>query len=173
MLMWRTEASDSSSRRGQGLVEFALIAPILVLILLAIFQFGWILTTQIGLTNSIRDAARFAASNPTLDPVQAATNVTATSAQLNLILPRNVSYYATGSATTGVSFCEYRDPNNKFAVRVRVTVGYRHPLFIPVISQILDLFDGVPDNAFLIGAVEEMRVENSPPLTGTTGLPSC
>ena len=160
---------------GQGLAEFALVAPILLIIMLAIIQFGWIFTTQIGLTNAIREAARFAATNPTVSVGQAATNRTATQTQLTTILPRNVNFYAAanlGSATA--AYCEYPDPKpGNYSVRVRIALQYRHPLFLPIIGPILDGLDGLNDNVLLVGAAEEMRVENSPPLTGTTGMPSC
>lgn len=159
---------------GQGLVEFALVVPILLLILLSIFQFGWILAAQIGVSNAIREAARFAATNPTTTVAEAGTNKVATESQLTTILPRNVNFYAASSLSSATAtYCEYDDPNSKKSVRVRIEVQYRHPLFVPVISSILDGIDGATDSALRVGATEEMRVENSPPLTGTTGLPSC
>ncbi len=160
-----------ATETGQGLAEFALVAPILLVIMLAIVQFGWIFATQIGLTNAIREAARFAATNPTITTAQATTNGNATVAQLNLILPRNVNFYAVSNLRAATAtYCEYQDPSTLFSIRVKVTVKYLHPLFIPLISSILDGIDGVPDNALLVGAIEEMRVENSPPLTLPTGI---
>ena len=175
MLTRRQRSGSGSTETGQGLVEFALVAPILLMIMLSIIQLGWIFSTQIGLTNAIREAARFAATNPTVNPGQATTNGAATVSQLTTILPRNVSFYgpsSLGSATA--TYCEYPDPKSgNYSVRVNVTVQYRHPLFIPIIGPLLDGFDGVSDNAFRVGAVEEMRIENSPPLTASTGIASC
>jgi len=42
-------------------VEFALVLPILALLLLAIIQFSFIFAAQIGVTNAVREAARIAA----------------------------------------------------------------------------------------------------------------
>ena len=42
----------------------------------------------------------------------------------------------------------------------RVQVVYMHPLFIPLISQILDGFDGATDQAYRLGTSEEIRVSN-------------
>jgi len=58
-----------------------------------------------------------------------------------------------------------------------VVVQYRHPLFIPLISGIIDGFDGANDNAYRLGSSAEIRVAN-PPLTsaggiGGTGSPTC
>ena len=159
---------------GQGLVEFAFVVPVLFVIMLGIVQLGWIFTSQIGLTNSIREAARYAATQRTVTPGEAGTNGTATVAQLNLIMPRNVNFYGAGNVSTAsASYCEYTDPRGDPSVRVRVTVQYRHPLFMPVINSILDGIDGTSDNALLATAVEEMRVENTPPLTSSTGITSC
>ncbi len=163
-----------ATETGQGLAEFALVATILLVIMLAIVQFGWIFSSQIGLTNAIREAARFAATNRTVDTTQADTNKTATETQLNAILPRNVNFYALSNLSSATAtYCEYPDPSGRFSIRVRVTVQYRHPIFIPLIAPILDGIDGVADNSLLVGAVEEMRVENSPPLTVPTGISSC
>lgn len=174
MLRWSSRSRTRSSGAGQGLVEFAFVVPILLVIMLGIVQLGWIFTSQIGLTNSIREAARYAATQRTVSPGEAGTNGTATVAQLNLIMPRNVNFYGSGNVSTAsTSYCEYTDPRGDPAIRVRVTVQYRHPLFIPLVTGILDGIDGVTDNALLASAVEEMRVENTPPLSGSTGITSC
>lgn len=173
-MLSRRHQSRHGARDGQGVVEFALMAPILLVIMLAIVQLGWIFTTQIGLTNGIREAARFAATNPTVSTTQAATNGSATVTQLGSILPRNVNFYDAANLSAGTTtYCQYVDPRGDYAVRVSVIVQYRHPLFIPLITPLLDGIDGTADNALLVGAVEEMRVENSPPLTASTGITSC
>ena len=43
---------------GQSMVEFALVAPVLFLILIAILQFGQAFTNYIQVTNGARDGAR-------------------------------------------------------------------------------------------------------------------
>jgi Flp pilus assembly protein TadG len=155
-------------------VEFDFVVPVLLVILLGVVQLGWIFTSQIGLTNSIREAARYAATQRTATAGEAGTNGSATVAQLNLIMPRNVNFFgAANVSTASTTYCEYTDPKGDPTVRVRITVKYRHPLFIPLITGILDGVDGVTDNALLATAVEEMRVENSPPLTSSTGITSC
>lgn len=173
-MLTRPRRPGARPRNGQGLVEFAFVAPILLVIMLAIVQLGWIFTTQIGLTNGIREVARFAATNPTVNTTQAASNASASTAQLAATLPRNVNFYQSTSLSSGTAtYCEYVDPRGDYAVRARVAVQYRHPLFIPLISTLFDGIDGTADNALLVGAVEEMRVENKPPLTASTGITSC
>ncbi len=52
---------------GQGLVETALILPILILMLLGVFEVGWALRAYLTLANANREAARFASRGAYLD----------------------------------------------------------------------------------------------------------
>jgi hypothetical protein len=45
-------------------------------------------------------------------------------------------------------------------------------MLIPFVGQIIDAFDGAPDNALTARVTEEMRVEN-PRLTSDGGLTGC
>ena len=47
------------TERGQGLVEFALVVPMLLLILMAIIDFGRIFQANVTLTNAVREGARW------------------------------------------------------------------------------------------------------------------
>lgn len=51
---WRNE-------QGQSLVEFALVLPLLVILLVGILEFGWLYNGQITLTSAAREGARVAA----------------------------------------------------------------------------------------------------------------
>ncbi|HLO35979.1 MAG TPA: TadE/TadG family type IV pilus assembly protein, partial [Candidatus Deferrimicrobium sp.] len=57
-------ASGRARRRGQGLVEFALITPVILLLLLITIDFGRALYGWVVLQNSARIAANFAGLNP-------------------------------------------------------------------------------------------------------------
>jgi hypothetical protein len=50
------------TRRGQALVEFSLVFPILLTLILGIVEFGRLLVTYSSVTTASRDAARYAAS---------------------------------------------------------------------------------------------------------------
>lgn len=50
------------SRRGQALVEFSLVFPIMLTIVLGIVEFGRLLVTYSSVATASRDAARYAAS---------------------------------------------------------------------------------------------------------------
>ena len=45
-------------QEGQSIVEFALLAPILILLFMGMFDFGWILHQQIQMDNATRLGAR-------------------------------------------------------------------------------------------------------------------
>lgn len=152
-------------------MEFTIILPILAILLLGIIQFSFIFAAQIGVTNAVREAARIAAVTPAQNNAEAAT--LARNVYLRLTNPtdgfmkRNVFAFAganivtSGSADTQVC---YRDEaavaSGEYTVFVRVDGGYMHPLFIPLLSGLLDGIDGTSDGALRIGTSEEMRVEN-------------
>lgn len=52
-----------ASRRGQALAEFALVFPIAMLLLIAVFDVGRAVFAYNGLTNAAREGARLAAVN--------------------------------------------------------------------------------------------------------------
>lgn len=51
------------NEKGQAMVEFALLLPILLILLLGIIDFGWLFYNQLALNNSCREGARFAVVN--------------------------------------------------------------------------------------------------------------
>ena len=48
------------SEKGQAMVEFALVVPILRVLLCGIVDFGWLYYNQITLNNAAREGARYA-----------------------------------------------------------------------------------------------------------------
>jgi Flp pilus assembly protein TadG len=154
--------ADRRTPLGQALVEFALVAPILVLIFAGLVQLGLIYERQIGIENAIRDAAR---RGETLNTTEANTNGPFI---LNLLtasggsLPTNVEGYAQASIETlGVCYRTQVDAAAANSVMVKVTIAYRHPLFLPIIAQILDGFDGANDNALKVTTSSEFQVQNA------------
>lgn len=59
-----------SSQRGQSLVEFALVLPMLLLLVLGVFEFGWILKAEIAVSAAAREGARYAAAGKTIAQAQ-------------------------------------------------------------------------------------------------------
>jgi hypothetical protein len=50
-------------RRGQSIVEFAMMAPILLILLSALFEFGFIFSSYLALIDSARNSARFSSDS--------------------------------------------------------------------------------------------------------------
>lgn len=73
---------------GQSLVEFALILPFLILLILGMIEFGWILNGQITLTSATREGARVAivyeSSVDASTAVQSAVSKSAESSSLTI-----------------------------------------------------------------------------------------
>jgi Flp pilus assembly protein TadG len=166
-----TTSSARARRRGQALVELAIVVPILALIFLSIVQFAFIFAAQIGVTNAVREAARVAAVSATVTDAEAAARATDVYNRLtnstNGLLKQNVfafnpsNFVTSGTADTQVC---YRDgpaaATGEYVVFVKVEAGYRHPVIIPLLGAILDGIDGVSDGGLRIATGEEMRVEN-------------
>jgi len=62
-----------ASERGQTIVEFALIAPIIFLLLFGIIDFGMMLDRRITLEHAVREGARFAAVTTDCSAIQQRT----------------------------------------------------------------------------------------------------
>lgn len=165
--------------RGQALPEFALVAPLLFLVLFSIIQFGFLLGGQIGFTNGVREATRYASTMPIL--VGVVGEVQVEDELRNRALPKAIPGYNDANFDdTGppvVSYCAYTNPDHtasdpSYSIKVRVTATYKHSLFMPLVDLIVDAVDGVTDRKLTASVTEEMRVEN-PRLTTSGGLPAC
>jgi Flp pilus assembly protein TadG len=94
-------------QKGQALVEFALVLPVLILILFGIMEFGYLLMTYNVLTGAAREGVRVAAvTAPDIGRVQTAAQ--------NLLSASNIS-----GATVSVM-----GPNASNEVTVTVQFNY-------------------------------------------------
>jgi Flp pilus assembly protein TadG len=154
------------NERGQALVEFALIAPLLFILLFGIIQFGMTFGGQVGLSNAAREVARYAS---TVAPNSNAAVIT----QANAVLPRMIPAFNPGAATPTVLYCYYSNPTTPvtYSWKVVVSITYGHTLFVPLVGAIIDRFDGAADNRYTTTVREEMRVETQPLKTVPTGGP--
>ncbi len=57
------------NEKGQTLVEFALVLPVLLLLVLGLIQFGIIFSAQIAITNAAREGVRVAAVGAKKDEI--------------------------------------------------------------------------------------------------------
>ncbi len=129
--------------KGQAMVEFALILPILILLLCGIIDFGWIFGNQVVLSNATRESARYMAMNYDPTATSAANKAVAVDVLDDLVppavIPSNMT--VTFSAVVGTD-------------STSVTVGVSYPLKVltPLVGVILG-------NTFTISASTSMRVE--------------
>lgn len=180
------KAARHDRSAGQSLAELAIVLPVLLLLLLSILQIGFLIVTQIGLTNATREASRNAASIPVAMATQAAPAASTYYARLrdpsSGLLKRNIGGYdpnrliESGGVRTRICYFSFTDASGAPAIMARAEVEYSHPLFIPLIAQILDGLDGVSDGGLRLGVTEDIRVGNTALLStdiGNSGSPIC
>lgn len=126
--------------RGQSLAEFAIVFPILFLILAAIIQFGLIFWSQNTLTQVARDTGRWAATQQADPCSSGAAAVVATANQIaassTLFGYRSANPWTSG---TNVNVTWTPDPvttncppeGNQEVAYVRIQLTHRIPLFFP------------------------------------------
>jgi Flp pilus assembly protein TadG len=135
-------------RRGQALVEFALILPVFLLILSAVLDFGFLLYARMTVINATREGARVAvtAANPTTIPSIVQGQVIANSGGL---VTGNVSVATTCVAIVSGSCNWSSTTSSQAGDAVRVTVSYDYQTFFPL------LFGSTIDLASTVQMVRE------------------
>lgn len=168
--------SERDTSRGQAMAEFALVLPLLMLIVLGTIQFGFLFSTHIGLVNATREGVRFGATLPTVD----GSTDTAVENQLwnfstdTGALDQSPGFAEGYLASRTVDYCRYQTSNGAWHVRLIANVVFNHPLFIPLIGAILDGLDSPSTpGAFQVSFSEEMRVENAINLVTAPSVPDC
>lgn len=140
------------------MVEFALIAPLLLLLVLGLLVLGIFVLNDVELSNGVRDGARAGAvcgsklfdarnSNPTLTPSAVLPNGTACNYQ-NLVayVQSRISTIPGVTPTITVDFSGqiYNDNTTcSPGQKIVVTAQYQQPLFIPLVGA----FWGDPGNS--------------------------
>jgi Flp pilus assembly protein TadG len=169
LTVMRTLQRDRS--QGQALVEFALVIPVFLLIVFSVVQFGMIMGAQDALTSATREATRYASTVPVSNTTDAGSCSSGTGAQvyskLQSVLAQKMPGYialklvACGAAapSTTVGYCRRQNPDLTWSIWVQVTAVYRHPLYIPLVGNIVDGLDGTSDGNLRASASEQMRVE--------------
>jgi hypothetical protein len=147
--------------RGQSLVEFALIAPLLFAMMFILVELGIIFSIYVGLTNSAREGARAGvayqyvqtspASTPATNTVDADRAVLMDVAIANTLNPiiRVDGIDDLGTVAQRYTYPEPAQNNYRYGDIVRVTLTYSHSLFFGLLG---------PSNISLT-AQSEMRLE--------------
>jgi Flp pilus assembly protein TadG len=121
---------------GQALVEFAIILPILLLILMGIVEFGMMLNSYLTVRNACREGARTAIVGSSDVEIKSLI-LTVSKALNNTDLTINI--------TPGQS-------NRKSGAPLTVEVKYNYHLTVPIIS-------GIFGNVIVLDAQTTMRIE--------------
>lgn len=129
----------SRKHRGQSLAEFAIVFPVMFLIVAAIIQFGLIFWSQNTLTQVARDTGRWAATQQ-VNPCSTGAGAVVTAAN-EIAADSSLFGYTAGSWTSGtnVNVTWTPDPTtlacpptgNQEVAFVRIQLTHRIPLFFP------------------------------------------
>ncbi|MBI1885860.1 MAG: pilus assembly protein [Chloroflexi bacterium] len=131
-----------AGERGQGLVEFALIAPILLILMFAIVDFGMGFSAWIQVTNSAREGARLGA-------VRASESLIETRVRETVDLPDE-------DANLSISVENAQgDPGES----VVVAVGYEYNLITPLAGIVQFVSGNSIGPTLAMEAEADMRLE--------------
>ena len=133
VMQWLPLSHRSERRgRGQGMVEFALILPILLLVMLGTIEFGYVFIVYSGMFNAAREGTRYGVVNPKdLSGIDASAR-----GKIILVDPSAVSFaviYDRGPDTP-----TFTDPAQvQIGDRVVLSITYDIPTITPVIQPIV------------------------------------
>lgn len=169
--------------RGQSLTEFALVAPVMLLILMAIIQFSLIFWAQNTLTQVVRDTGRWAATQQTRPCDGAGAHVVA---KANELAVTEVLFGYTSGQWSGSGYTYGASPvppegvelgwpvptsppslgsgdcppsSNQIAWFINIRAHHEVPLFFPLIGNFIPACDA--DSCTLSSAVQ-FRMEPAP-----------
>ena len=121
---------------GQSLVEFVLVLPVLLILLLGIVEFGQIFFSYMVIQNASRDGARHG-------------TVWATDEAIRLTVQDKTNFLEQSNLTVTIEPA----PNlRQHGEEIRVSINYDAPLFTPMWENILP-------NPFPISTETVMRIE--------------
>ena len=109
---------------GQSALEFALILPILLIVVCGIIDFGWLLFNQLAVSNTARESARFAVVN-----ASTTTGTALITAKANAVAPDTIKQ----NMTVTVTFSDTNTPVRGY-VTVKITTR------IKVLTPVLGIF---------------------------------
>ena len=142
-----TREARKSKPRGNALVEFALVLPMLLLVFAGIIDFGFLFQRHEVLTNAVREGARIA--------------VLPAAYGAGVIQQRVVDYVASSlgsSSGLSVDVPVRSSPSGYQVVTVSARLEYSYLILGPVVS----LVRGTWGNSITLTAASSMRTEVQP-----------
>ena len=125
-LQVRTSPNRGDRRRGQALVEFALIVPVFLMIAFGTIDFGMAFNASLTISNAAREGARAGVTTPTTTAIQnRVRDVAGTMNDSKLTITVSCKT-ASGAACAGGM------AGAVSGTTVVVTVGYSYPMITPI-----------------------------------------
>jgi Flp pilus assembly protein TadG len=123
----------STRRRGSTLIEFAAVVPVLLALLMGIMEFGWLVKSNMQLSNAAREGARAASVGGTTTYIKSLVSTKASPMTVTTTIYHSTdgTNYVTTSDSSGYN-------NATMGAMLRVTVTTRHrPLtgFFPFLKN--------------------------------------
>ena len=121
------------NEKGQSLVEFVLVIPLLLIILMAIIEFGFMFNSYIVISNASREGARLASLGGSDVEVEERVELVASSLDISLL-------------SVTITPNEW---NRDRGDMVNVSVEYDYQMLSPIISNILSPFVNLESETFM------------------------
>ena len=121
-------------RTGSTLLEFALVLPVLIALIIGIMEFGWLVYNNMTIANAAREGARSAS----LGNLTATVNALVTSRVSPLSVTTTIEHSIDGGATYVTTSNKASANNAPFGALIRVSIRYRfRPLtgFFPFLNN--------------------------------------
>lgn len=147
---------NGTKTRGQTLVEFALILPVFILVLMGILDLGRAVYYNATLSNAAREAAREGIVDQTCSHILARAQQRSVGMQSAVATVR----WTNPSGTTTTRSCSPVSGTATIGDLTKVTVGYEFRAATPIIGNLVGTIYLQGESTF---PVEAICIENSPP----------
>jgi Flp pilus assembly protein TadG len=130
----QTNHSSRVRRRGQSMVEFAVVASVLLLLLLGVFEISQLAFTLNSVTNGVREAGHYVALHPPGLVVDSAYRMTVTqqiAPKLFLVDTNNATNYRL-DVDAGPNWGACQPDPNCYYPPITITVGSTVTLALPL-----------------------------------------
>ena len=160
-----TARGRAAGEGGQALIEFAFVAPIVLVFLLGLVDFGIALDRRVVLDHAVREGARFASVGGQALTTGAAATVEEVKAYTSAQSQGIADAGGAPGSDNYVDVC-YEDANANGVVgdvgdSVRVSIHYRHD-FVTGFTSMLDASPGSIDMVASGSARVEYRAQGTP-----------
>ncbi|TET49302.1 MAG: hypothetical protein E3J64_09845, partial [Anaerolineales bacterium] len=168
--LYRVRSAHASGQQGQGLMEFALALPIVLMVILGIIEFAFVFTNLTSLSNAASEGARHGAVQP-----RDGAGVLFT-AQEQLVLPTPDSVTMTIAYDSGPETAQFTDTAQIQIGESRIVVTVTHDLhtITPVFHALWPIFHverGAARTIVSLGDTETI-MPTGDPFGGDEGSPA-